>query len=123
PGFRNAMIAEARLAAKLQHPNVVQTLEVGDESGQLYIAMEFLDGQPLSNVVRIAGRARRPLEVPVIASILSEMLAGLNAAHELRDYDGRSLEVIHRDISPQNVFVTYEGEIKLVDFGIAKAAT
>jgi phosphate binding protein len=123
PRFREAMIAEARLAAKLQHPNVVQTLEVGDESGQLYIAMEFLDGQPLGKVVRIAARARRKIEIPVVAAILSEMLAGLHAAHELRDYDGRSLEVIHRDVSPQNVFVTYEGEIKLVDFGIAKAAT
>jgi phosphate binding protein len=123
PRFRDALIAEARLAAKLQHPNVVQTLEVGDEAGQLYIAMEFLDGQPLGKVVRIAARAHKQLGVPIIAAILSEMLAGLNAAHELRDYDGRSLEVIHRDISPQNVFLTYEGEIKLVDFGIAKAAT
>jgi phosphate binding protein len=122
PRFRDALIAEARLAAKLQHPNIVQTLEVGDEAGLLYMAMEFLDGQPLSKVVRVAAREGQQIEPPVVAAILSEMLAGLNAAHELRDYDGRSLEVIHRDVSPQNVFLTYEGEIKLVDFGIAKTA-
>ncbi len=122
PRFRDALIAEARLAAKLQHPNIVQTLEVGDEAGLLYMAMEFLDGQPLSKVVRVAAREGKQIEPPVVAAILSEMLAGLNAAHELRDYDGRSLEVIHRDVSPQNVFLTYEGEIKLVDFGIAKTA-
>ena len=123
PRFRDALIAEARLAAKLQHPNVVQTLEVGEESGQLYMAMEFLDGQPLSNVVRIASRSSKPLEAPLVATILTEMLAGLGAAHELKDFDGRPLEVVHRDLSPQNVFLTYQGEVKLIDFGIAKAAT
>src|SRR4051812_5001930 len=120
---REALVAEARLAARLQHPNVVQTLEVGDEAGHLFIAMEFLDGQPLSKVVRTASRVNRKIEVPVIAAILSDMLAGLHSAHELRDYDGRPLDVIHRDVSPQNVFLTYEGEVKLVDFGVAKAAT
>jgi phosphate binding protein len=120
---REALIAEARLAARLQHPNLVQTLEVGEEAGQLYIAMEFLDGQPLSKVVRAAALAHKRLDPPIIAAVLSDMLAGLHAAHELSDYDGRPLEVIHRDVSPQNVFLTYEGEVKLVDFGVAKAAT
>ena len=119
---REALIAEARLAARLQHPNVVQTLEVGEEAGQLYIAMEFLDGQPLSRLVQAAGSAGKPIGLPILSTILSDMLSGLHAAHELRDYDGRPLEVIHRDVSPQNVFVTYQGEIKLVDFGVAKSA-
>jgi serine/threonine-protein kinase len=123
PRFREALLAEARLAARLHHPNVVQTLEVGEEAGHLYIAMEFLDGQPLNRVVKSAWLAGRPPPVPISAAILSDMLAGLHAAHELRDFDGRPLEVIHRDVSPQNVFLTYEGEVKLVDFGIAKAAT
>ena len=123
PRSRDALVSEARLAARLQHPNVVQTLEVGDEAGHLYIAMEFLDGQPLSRLDRAASDARKPLGLPVIATVVCDMLAGLHAAHELRNYDDRPLEVIHRDVSPQNVFVTYQGEVKLVDFGVAKAAT
>ncbi len=119
PRFREALITEARLAARLQHPNVVQTLEVGDHQGQVYLAMEFLDGQPLD---RVAQRAGARLGVAQAAAILSGMLAGLHSAHELCDYDGRPLRIVHRDVSPQNVFVTYEGEIKIVDFGIAKAA-
>jgi phosphate binding protein len=122
PRFKEMLLSEAKLAARLHHPNVVQTLEVGDDGGHCYIAMEFLDGQPLHKVVRSA-RARGGVGLPLAAAIVSDMLAGLHSAHELRDWDGKSLEVIHRDISPQNVFITYEGEVKLVDFGIAKAAT
>jgi phosphate transport system substrate-binding protein len=122
PRFKDMLMSEARLAARLHHPNVVQTLEVGDDGGRFYIAMEFLDGQPLHKVVR-AARASGGIGLPLAAAIVSEMLAGLHSAHELRDWDGRSLEVIHRDVSPQNVFITYDGEVKLVDFGIAKAAT
>jgi serine/threonine-protein kinase len=122
PRFKDMLMSEARLAARLHHPNVVQTLEVGDDRGRCYIAMEFLDGQPLHRVVRSA-RASGGIGLPLAAAIVSDMLAGLHGAHELRDWDGRSLEVIHRDVSPQNVFITYEGEVKLVDFGIAKAAT
>jgi len=121
PRFREALVSEAKLAARLHHPNVVQTLEVGDDGGRFYIAMEFLDGQPLHRVVR-AARAGGGVGLPLAAAIVSDMLAGLHCAHELRDWDGKSLEVIHRDVSPQNVFITYEGEVKLVDFGIAKAA-
>jgi len=121
PKFREALMSEAKLAARLQHPNVVQTLEVGDQDGRLYIAMEFLDGQPLHRVLKRAPQGKRPLGLPLASAILSDMLAGLHSAHELRDYDGRRLEVIHRDVSPHNVFVTYEGEVKIVDFGIAKA--
>jgi len=122
PRFRDMLMSEAKLAARLHHPNVVQTLEVGDDGGRCYIAMEFLDGQPLHKVVRVA-RASGGVALPLAAAIVSDMLAGLHSAHELRDWDGRSLEVIHRDVSPQNVFITYDGEVKLVDFGIAKAAT
>src|SRR5262249_23522648 len=119
PRLREALINEARLAARLQHPNVVQTLEVGEHRGKVYLAMEFLDGQPLSRVIR---RARDTLEVPLAAAIVMELLSGLHCAHDLLDYDGRPLRIVHRDVSPQNVFLTYEGEVKIVDFGIAKAA-
>ncbi|WP_437968301.1 serine/threonine-protein kinase [Sorangium sp. So ce260] len=111
---------EARLAARLNHPNVVQTYEVGEDGERLFIAMEYLDGQPLSQVRARVGLA--DLSLPVQVRILADALAGLHHAHELRDFDGSPIHVVHRDASPQNIFVTYDGVIKVVDFGIAKAA-
>jgi len=111
---------EAQLAARLDHPNVLQTFEAGEADGRYFLAMEYLDGQPLSVVI---DRARRsgglPLELWV--HVLCETLAGLSYAHELADFDGSPLNVVHRDVSPQNVFVTYHGQVKVVDFGVAKA--
>jgi serine/threonine-protein kinase len=98
----------------------VQTYEVGVEQGRHFLAMDYLDGQPLHHLLRKVTRARMPLDVHV--RILADMLAGLHYAHTLTDFDGTPLHVVHRDISPQNVFVTYDGQVKLVDFGIAKAA-
>jgi serine/threonine-protein kinase len=121
-GFVAMFMEEARLAARLDHPNVVQTLEVGLEAGRHFLAMEYLDGQPLSSLIqRLRTMTGLPLAVHI--QILCEVLAGLHYAHELHDYDGRSLHVVHRDISPQNVFVTYHGQVKVVDFGVAKVAT
>ncbi len=110
---------EARIAARLNHPNVVHTYEVLEEGGQYYLVMEYLDGQPLSQLLRRVGRANMPLEEHLW--ILIQVLSGLDHAHELRDFDGSPLGIVHRDVSPSNVFVTYNGEVKLVDFGIAKA--
>jgi serine/threonine-protein kinase len=118
--FVAMFVNEARLAARLNHANVVQTYEVGVEGRQHYLAMDYLDGQPLHAVLRKAGRSGVPLEVQV--RILAEALAGLSYAHTLRDFDGTDLRVVHRDVSPQNVFVNYDGQVKVVDFGIAKAA-
>lgn len=109
---------EARLAARLNHPNVVQTLEVGEDAGRHYLVMEYLDGQPLQ---RVYGRLREDLALGTRLRILGEVLAGLHYAHELVDYDGTPLGIVHRDVSPHNVIVTYDGSVKLVDFGIAKA--
>jgi serine/threonine protein kinase len=123
PEFLAMFLDEARLAARLNHPNVVQTNEVGEAGGYYFIAMEYLDGQPLN---RILARSRRMLEpeltLEVLVTIMAEALAGLHYAHNLTDYDGTPLHVVHRDASPHNLFVTYEGQVKLVDFGIAKAA-
>lgn len=126
PGFRKdpnlvtMFIDEARIATRLNHPNVVQTYEVGLEDGGPFIAMEFLDGQPLHRVLRRMGNTPQwPLSAHL--KVLCDLLTGLDHAHELTDYDGRPLEIVHRDVNPQNVFVTYEGVTKLVDFGIAKA--
>jgi serine/threonine protein kinase len=117
--FLEMFLNEARLAARLNHANVVQTYEIGIAGSTHFLAMDYLDGQPLHAVLRRATRARMPLDVHV--RILAETLAGLHYAHTLRDFDGTALQVVHRDVSPQNVFVTYDGQVKVVDFGIAKA--
>jgi eukaryotic-like serine/threonine-protein kinase len=122
PEFVAMLVDEARLAARLNHPNVVQTNEVGHVGNQYFIAMEYLDGQPLHRITQRAALDKKPLPLGVHLRILADTLAGLHHAHELADYDGSPLGVVHRDVTPQNIFVTYDGQVKIVDFGIAKAA-
>lgn len=118
--FVAMFLNEARLAARLNHPNVVQTIEVGEAGGRYFLAMEYLEGQPLHRVLRnLDARARLGLDMRL--HILIQALAGLHYAHERRDYDGSPLDIVHRDVSPANLFVTYDGHVKLMDFGIAKA--
>jgi len=112
---------EARLGARLNHPNIVHTYEVGEIHGEYFIAMEYLDGQPLSAVLRTLETRCEGLPEPLVAFIAIQVLKGLQYAHEFCDFDGAPLGVVHRDVSPHNLFVTYGGEIKLLDFGIAKA--
>ncbi len=121
-GFRNMFLDEARLAARLNHPNIVHTYEVGEHNGAYFIAMEFLEGQSLNKVIKEASKRRENIPPTLCARVIADALSGLHYAHELRDYDGRPLTVIHRDVSPHNIFVTYDGHTKMVDFGIAKAA-
>lgn len=120
PDFLNMFQDEARLAARLNHPNIVQSHEVGSDGGQPFIVMEYLDGQALARVQQRSRHlnSRFPLEMELF--ILCQVLEGLEYAHTLRDYDGTPLNMVHRDVSPQNVFVTYAGQTKLVDFGVAK---
>lgn len=123
PAFRDMFLDEARLAARLSHPNIVNTFEVGEESGAHFIAMEYLEGQALNKVIREAIRMNVPISPSIAARILADMLLGLSYAHNVTDYDGSPLGIIHRDVSPHNIFVTYDGSVKVVDFGIAKAAS
>ena len=110
-------LEEARLAARLNHPHVVQTYEVGDYAGRPVIIMEYLEGQTLANV-ELRGKARLTLALRL--RILVDALEGLHHAHELTDFSGKPLGLVHRDVSPQNVFVTFDGHVKVLDFGIAK---
>jgi serine/threonine protein kinase len=119
---REMFLNEARLATLLNHPNIVQTNDVGVEDGHMFLTMEYLEGQPLNAIVRAAKAQGRKLDDAVVMKIISDALAGLHYAHELRDYDGKPLSIVHRDLSPHNLFVTYEGIAKVVDFGIAKTA-
>lgn len=122
PSYRGLLLDEAKLSARLQHPNIVQTFEVGDVGGVPYLAMEYLEGQPLDRVLAAAARAYLPVPLEIVLRVISDVLAGLDYAHGLVDYDGSPLGIVHRDVSPHNVFVTYHGEVKLVDFGVAKYA-
>ncbi len=118
--FHQMFLNEMRLAARLNHPNVVQTYEVGEQRQRPYLTMEYLEGQPLNGIFARVGRQALPLQLHLF--ILAETLAGLNYAHDLTDFDGSPLGIVHRDVSPQNVFITYDGQVKLIDFGIAKAS-
>jgi serine/threonine-protein kinase len=118
---RVMFLDEARLAARLSHPNVVQTYEVVGEGKTFFITMEYLEGQALSALLRETHKAGIGLDPAFCAHVCSEVLLGLHYAHELCGFDGTPLRIVHRDVSPQNIFVTYEGQIKIVDFGIAKA--
>jgi serine/threonine protein kinase len=123
PEMVRMFLDEARLAARLSHPNVVQTNRIGTFGGQHFMVMEYLEGQPLSKLIRRLAKEERTLPPALVARIMSDALDGLHYAHEARDFDGSPLHIVHRDISPQNIFVTYDGGVKLLDFGIAKAAT
>jgi ABC-type branched-subunit amino acid transport system substrate-binding protein len=114
-------LAEARLAARLRHPNVVQTNEVGFDGRHYFMEMEYLEGQSLDALQR-RGDKTGSIPLPISLWILAQTCAGLHYAHELKDLDGTPLHVVHRDVSPHNVLVTYDGQVKVLDFGIAKAA-
>ncbi|HEX6239670.1 MAG TPA: protein kinase [Polyangiales bacterium] len=118
PEFIQMFLDEARLSARFNHPNIVQAYEVGEANGTYFIAMEYLDGQTLRSVQRKFAGAF-PLEEEL--RVLADTARGLHYAHELRDFTGVPLNVVHRDVSPQNIFLTYDGQVKLLDFGIAKA--
>ncbi|MCU0619928.1 MAG: protein kinase [Gemmatimonadales bacterium] len=113
---------EARIAATLHHSNIVQVYDIGESGGSYFLAMEFLHGADVNRMMRRTVAARRPVPLEHAVNIAVGVCAGLHYAHERLGNDGQPLHIVHRDVSPQNIFVTYDGGVKLVDFGIAKAA-
>jgi tetratricopeptide (TPR) repeat protein len=118
----NAFIDEAKLAALLTHPNIVQIHDFGLMENSYFIAMEYIFGKDLRHIFQKAREKEAPLSLDHALYITSRICAGLGYAHKLTDLQGKPQHVIHRDISPQNILISYDGEVKIVDFGIAKAA-
>ncbi len=121
-GFVEMFLAEARLAAELNHPNLVQIFDFGEVNGQYFIAMEYIDGPNLRILNREVRLTQGPMPMPLAARILTLAAEGLHFAHELKDEHGQPINLVHRDISPDNILVSRQGTVKVVDFGIAKAA-
>jgi serine/threonine-protein kinase len=120
--FVGMFFDEAHLAARLSHPNIAQIYDFGVAENRYYIAMEYIPGEDLSSIISQLRERKRHIPVPLAARIMLDVCAGLDYAHTLSD-DGRALEIIHRDVSPSNIMVSYQGAVKLLDFGIAKATS
>ncbi len=118
--FSSMFLDEARLAARIHHPNVVSTLDVG-EAEQLYLVMEYIEGDRISGLIKAAARRGERVPVPITLRVMIDVLSGLHAAHELKDHQGHPLNIVHRDVSPQNILVGVDGVTRITDFGIAKA--
>jgi serine/threonine protein kinase len=121
PEFVAMFLDEARLAARIQHPNVVSTLDVVALEGELLLVLEYVHGEALAHLLRAARKTKKPLPLKIVAAIVSGMLHGLHAAHEARSENGDPLGIVHRDMSPQNLLVGMDGTARVLDFGVAKA--
>src|SRR6185369_3396885 len=110
-----------RLSARIVHPNVVHVEELGEEGDAFYLVMEYVHGCSLAQFLRRLSQDRRGMAPEIACYIAMKVADGLHAAHETKDASGQSLGVVHRDVSPQNVLLSYDGHVKLIDFGVAKA--
>ncbi|WP_375766051.1 protein kinase [Archangium gephyra] len=120
--FVRMFLDEARIAARLDHPNIVDIYDLGAQDDSFFIAMEYIHGEDLRRVWKRAERSGQLIPVPLVCRIMIEACAGLDHAHKQKDAQGKPLGIVHRDVSPQNILLTFEGRVKVVDFGIAKAA-
>lgn len=123
PEFRKMFVDEAKISMFLQHANIVQVLDLGEIGGRYYLAMEYVEGPSLSRMQKLIAKRGQFLPVPLAVFTLIELLKGLDYAHKARDRSGQPLSIVHRDVTPQNVLVSMAGEVKLSDFGIARATT
>ncbi|MBL8922802.1 MAG: serine/threonine protein kinase [Myxococcaceae bacterium] len=123
PEHVEMFLAEARLAAKLTHPHIVQIYELGEEAGSFFIVMEFVDGESLSTIFKTVRKRGERLDDALACRLMAWAAEGLHYAHTRRDDDGQLQCIVHRDVSPQNLLVTMDGSLKVVDFGIAKVAS
>src|SRR4029450_2271011 len=121
--FITMLIDEAKLSVALSHTNIAQVFDLGKVGTDYFISMEFVDGINLRELMNRAKETGAQLPEDISVYIVSEICKGLDYAHAKKDTDGNPLNIVHRDISPQNILISYEGEVKIVDFGIAKAAT
>jgi serine/threonine protein kinase len=122
PSFVDMFVDEARIVAGISHPNVVQVHELAHQDDALFLVMEYLEGESVGTLTRRLASRGETLDFAQASFLVAEACAGLHAAHELKDEEGYPRDLVHRDVSPQNVFVTYAGQCKVLDFGIAKAA-
>src|SRR5262249_28645152 len=121
PQFTKMFIDEARLASRIQHPNVVPTIDVVSTADELLLVMEYVQGESLGRLLRASIAREEHVPLRIVLSIMSNVLHGLHAAHEARSESGEPLDIVHRDVSPQNVMVSSNGIAKVLDFGIARA--
>src|SRR5690606_4911354 len=121
PQFVAMFFDEARLASRVQHPNVVRTLDVFAEAGELCLVMEYVEGESTSRLFRMARDAQKPIPIPIVVAIVTGVLHGLHAAHQATDAHGELLRLVHRDVSPHNIIVGTDGVARVIDFGVAKA--
>ena len=115
-----ALVNEAKLLVRMDHPNIVQVLDLGMEGNNYFMAMEYVQGYPVANIVGYCAKHKLVIPPTICAQIVAEMLLGLEYIHELTEQDGTPMHIVHRDVSPQNVLISREGRVKLADFGIAK---
>jgi len=121
PQFEQMFLDEAALASRIHHPNVAEILDVGEQDEVIYIVMEWVDGEALSVLTKTSKKNNIPFPQRIALRIVRQACGGLHAAHELRDESDQLLDLVHRDVSPQNILVSYDGIVKMVDFGVAKA--
>ncbi|MEX1368542.1 MAG: serine/threonine-protein kinase [Nannocystaceae bacterium] len=121
PEFVEMFLDEARIAARLHHPHVVEIHDLGDDDGVFYMVMEYIEGETLASVLRQLRKQQERLPLTAVLQVVADACEGLSSAHELTHPDGRPMHLVHRDVSPHNLLVGMDGRVKVVDFGIAKA--